>query len=180
MRIEHTSSMPEPAWSTLVSQSLLQRTGYLDSTARIPEDRRARVDARRAAAREGRRLHCFTAWRGDLFLGGTLAHEARPGVLYAKQSVVAPEYRRQGVYSALTRHLIDWARAEAFVEITSLHVATNNPVLIAKLSLGFQLSGMRIDPEFGTLVELALPLEPSRDALRRYRSGERPEPPPVT
>ena len=177
MRIEQPEEMPDPQWSSLVDRCVLQDSGFVSSTALLPEQRQAELEARRAGLRSNRRVFRFAAWQGTTFVGGTEAHEIRSSVLYMRMSVVEPDYRRQGVYTALVRHIIDWARREGFTEITSLHVATNNPVLIAKLTLGFQFTGMRLDPEFGTLVELAFPLEPSRDALRRYRSGELPSPP---
>ncbi len=177
LRIERCAALPEPHWSQLVEQSLLSGTGYRSSLDLLPASRRARVEARRASAREGRVHHCFAAWEGSSFVGGSVTWENRPAHLYMQMSAVLPSHRRRGVYSTLVQDVVAWAREQGFVEISSLHVATNNPVLIAKLSLGFQLTGMRLDPEFGTLVSLALPLDPSRDALRRFRSGERREPP---
>lgn len=177
LKIEYCKALPEPAWTQLVEETLLSGSGYRSSLALLPEARRARVEALRASAREGRSNHCFAAWQGETFVGGTVAFQIRPTHLYMQISSVIPSYRRRGVYTALVQHVEAWAREQGFVEISSLHVASNNPVLIAKLKLGFQLTGMRLDPEFGTLVELALPLDPSLDALRRFRSGERSEPP---
>lgn len=177
MHIEQHDTMPEPAWSDLANASILADSGYRSPLGLLPDARRDAVSARMRTDRAAVTRFCFAAWEDDTLIGGTVALVTRPAVLFMQTSAVAPSHRRRGVYTALARHIIGWAREQGFAEVTSKHLATNNPILIAKLKLGFHIVGLELIPEWGTLVSLALPLDPSREALYGYRAGALPAPP---
>lgn len=63
-------------------------------------------------------------------------------------------YRNKGIYTALLPQIIKRLKAEGFATITSKHLASNNAVLIPKLKAGFQIKGMEIDENFGTMINL--------------------------
>jgi hypothetical protein len=77
--------------------------------------------------------------------------------------------------SAPGRHLpalvrLCWhARAMGAVVVQSQHSVLNNPVIIAKLRLGFQVSGLSQSAQMGALVELSHHLSPARYAVFRSR-----------
>jgi len=73
---------------------------------------------------------------------------------YMANSCIMPEYRRQGLYSLLIEKVIEIAKAKSFHTLTSRHVASNNPVLIAKLKAGFKISGVEFSELYGSLVHL--------------------------
>jgi hypothetical protein len=56
--------------------------------------------------------------------------------------------------------------------ITSNQIASNNSVIIAKLKLGFQIAGIEIFDEIGTVVKLVHFLSPLRQEVFSYRTGE--------
>jgi ribosomal protein S18 acetylase RimI-like enzyme len=95
------------------------------------------------------------------------AHE-----LYMMNSAIFPEYRRTGLYSRLVHDVLELAEEYGFQTVTSNHVTTNNAVIIAKLKLGFCISGIELTDDFGTLVKLTKHLNETRDKISRFRSGE--------
>lgn len=176
-RIEQVEQLPEEAWKALTDLSIMANSGYMSSLRRLPMQRYEVVRAQMRDQRSRTKQYSFAAWSGTRLIGGSVAIEGRPGVLFMQTSAVHPDFRRQGVYTAMVRHIIDWSREQGFYELTSKHHATNNPVLIAKLQLGFTIVGMELVPEWGPLVLLALPLDPGRAALYRFRAGATARPP---
>ena len=87
-------------------------------------------------------------------------------------SMVRSEFRGQGIYSALCKRTIEFARREGFQIITSKHMLTNNPILIAKLKLGFKVYGIEVDAVHGTLLKLVYNLNEQMAEALRYRTGE--------
>ena len=85
-------------------------------------------------------------------------------------SGVHPEHRRRGIYSTLLEAAIGHAAASRAQVVRSQHSVLNNPVLIAKLKRGFQVSGLSSSAQMGTLVELTLHLSTQRQALWRSRA----------
>ena len=170
-RIAHVERLPAAAWRALTDLSIMDNSGYQSSLKRIPMKRYRVVRAQMRDQQSRIKEHSFAAWSGTRLIGGSVAIEARPGVLFMQTSAVHPDFRRQGVYTAMVRHIVDWSREQGFYELTSKHHATNNPVLIAKLRLGFTIVGMELVPEWGPLVMLALPLDPGRADLYRFRAG---------
>jgi GNAT superfamily N-acetyltransferase len=90
---------------------------------------------------------------------------------YIGMSVVDPAYRRQGLYTRLLQAIEQAVRDKGGAVISSHHVATNNAVLIAKLKLGYVISGLEFIESMGLLVRLALHLDPERKALFATRTG---------
>ncbi len=86
--------------------------------------------------------------------------------------MVQTEYQRKGIYSALCKETIEIAKREGFQTISSKHMLTNNSILIAKLKLGFKVSGMEMDAVHGTLLKLVYNLNPQMTEALRYRAGE--------
>lgn len=54
---------------------------------------------------------------------------------------------------------------------SSHHVATNNAVIIAELTLGYAITGTKYDEQMGLLVSIVLHLAPERRALFAARTG---------
>lgn len=62
---------------------------------------------------------------------------------------VAVAFRRRGLYRQLLTSTIAYTRAAGFVAIGSEHAPSNNPVIIAKLTAGFRIAGLELDPVAG-------------------------------
>jgi ribosomal protein S18 acetylase RimI-like enzyme len=110
------------------------------------------------------------AFRGDSLVGWTFARPEGGSLLCMINSGVAPEARRQGVYSELARRVIEHARSHGYVAILSRHTADNNAVIVAKLKLGFFVSGFEYSEVYGPLVRLTFLVGALRRALYRTRS----------
>ena len=81
---------------------------------------------------------------------------------FMEWSGILPAYQRRGLYSRFLDSLIPYLQALGIERVTSNHMGTNRPVLIAKLKAGFIITGVTLDERHGMLVWLARFLEPAR------------------
>jgi len=86
-------------------------------------------------------------------------------------SGVLPEHRRKGLYRFLAERMLEISKGMDFPQVSSRHVATNNAVLIAKLKLGFVVTGMELSETFGTLLQLTYFHHPLRRKVFHVRAG---------
>jgi GNAT superfamily N-acetyltransferase len=77
-----------------------------------------------------------------------------PQTFFMISTALLPQYRRQGLYSRFTQHLLRYLYAVGYERVQSLHHANNRAVLIAKLKLGFNITGLVLDERMGAHVEL--------------------------
>jgi hypothetical protein len=85
-------------------------------------------------------------------------------------SGVAASERRSGVYSQLVVAVLRHAESQGCTIVRSLHVAANTPVIIAKLRLGFQISGFEYSEVYGPLVQLKYLVNEARRTLYKART----------
>lgn len=110
--------------------------------------------------------------KGEL-VGWSSSFQSQVNELYMMNSVVAPEYRRQGHYTKMVERTLSFAREQGFQTVSSNHTATNNAVIVPKLKLGFKISGLLLDDAFGTLVKLVYHLNDTRAQAMEFRSGQK-------
>ena len=110
------------------------------------------------------------AFRGEQLVGWTCARAEAGHDLHMVNSGVARAERRQGVYSRLVQMTIEYATSHGYRSIKSRHVPMNNAVIIAKLRLGFQVSGFEYSEVYGPLVCLTHLVGEPRRALYRARA----------
>ncbi len=90
---------------------------------------------------------------------------------YMAASLVLPGFRQKGYYSELVRCVLERTKEHGFQSLSSRHVMTNNPVLIAKMKLGFIVSGFEVTPVHGALIRLTYHHDELRKAAARFRAG---------
>lgn len=90
---------------------------------------------------------------------------------YMAASLVLPAFRQNGYYSQLVGYALERTKERGFQSVSSRHVMTNNPVLIAKMKLGFMVSGFEVTPVHGALIRLAYHHSELRRAAARFRAG---------
>ena len=95
------------------------------------------------------------AFHGDRLVGWTYGWLETASSFYMANSGVAPPYRRRGIYSQLVRRCIECASEAGAPVVRSRHVSTNNPVLVAKLKLGFLITGVEYTADHGALLHLS-------------------------
>lgn len=82
---------------------------------------------------------------------------------FMEWSGILPAYHRQGIYSSFLKKLLPYLQELGIERVTSNHMGTNRPVLIAKLKAGFVVTGMSVDERHGMVVWLTLFLNSDRE-----------------
>ena len=111
------------------------------------------------------------AFSGEQLVGWSHAWLTPGGVLYVGNSAVAPEHRREGIYTRLVQAVEDEARALGCTQVESHHRAGNSAVLIAKLKAGYTIVGTEFTMAMGLLVKIAKQLDDRRGAVFQARAG---------
>ena len=104
-------------------------------------------------------------------IGWTYAHSQGSALLHMVNSGVAVAERRNGIYSELVKIVVTHAHNNGYSAILSRHVASNNAVIIAKLKLGFVVSGFEYSEVYGPLVRLTYLVGSLRRQLYQIRSN---------
>ena len=111
------------------------------------------------------------AFDGEELVGWTVGWFEREGAFYMANSAVLPTHRRRGIYAALVRRcLVEAAKGGAAV-VRSRHVAENRAIQIAKLKLGFFITGSEYSEEYGFLIRMTYFLREERLKLFLGRSA---------
>ena len=90
---------------------------------------------------------------------------------YMRNSVVKKEYRGLGIYTDYCKRLINYTKNLGMMHLIGIHHAYNNPILIAKLKLGFHITGFNTDISWGTMVTTSYFNNPEYETLFKYRVG---------
>ena len=159
---------PEPAFSTLTDEAFSDYEASELLTAVATQEAAARTETPNAADEGALRIGAF---RGASLVGWTFARPEGASHLYMINSGVMPAERRQGIYSKLTRLVIEHARSRGYVAVLSRHAANNNAVIVAKLKLGFFVSGFEYSEVYGPLVRLTFLVGELRRTLYQSRSS---------
>lgn len=115
-------------------------------------------------------LYCLLLL-GDECIGWHYGYQIGPMSYYMCNSAILPEFRRQGYYTWLASKIIEEITARGYHRITSRHHPTNNPIIIAKLKLGFVVTGLQLAGSFGTLIELERNSNQAMAELIKFRCG---------
>jgi ribosomal protein S18 acetylase RimI-like enzyme len=158
---------PEPQFSKLSREAFAEHEPSRLLTDVVAREEAAASGMPPAAETGALRIGCF---RGDALLAWTYARRAEGRQLHMINSGVAPAERHRGVYSQLGKMTIEHAHAQGYAAIASRHAAHNNAVLIAKLKLGFFVSGFEYSEVYGPLVRLTYMVSELRRSLYQTRS----------
>ena len=111
------------------------------------------------------------AFDGDDLVGWTVGWFEREGAFYMANSAVLPGHRRKGIYTALVQRCLVEARKGGAAVVRSRHVAGNRAIQIAKLKLGFFITGSEYSEEYGFLIRMTYFLREERLELFLGRSA---------
>jgi len=175
-RLELVHRFEEPLFSELLDQIFHGPTGELRWEQLGFEPDEATRPFRRARFQALPRLR-IAARHHDALVGFTYGFATRTDSFVMAVSAVLPAHRRRGLYTALCTACTDLVAEAGYRSLESHHVATNNPILIAKLRLGFHVTGLQLSPTMGTLLTLEKPLDALRRTTLLARSGLVPMPP---
>lgn len=159
---------PEPAFSELAREAFSDYQASKLLTDVLNSEAASRSGTSNVVDEGALRIGAF---RGDSLVGWTFARPEGANHLHMINSGVAAAHRRQGVYSRLVQMVIEHARLRGDVAVLSRHAVNNNAVIVAKLKLGFFVSGFEYSEVYGPLVRLTLLLTELRRTLHQARSS---------
>ena len=159
---------PEPAFTALTEEAFSEYEASELLTDVASQEAAARTNTANAGDEDALRIG---AYRGESLVGWTFARPEGASLLYMINSGVTPVERHQGIYSELARLVIEHARSHGYVAVLSRHAANNNAVIIAKLKLGFFVSGFEYSEVYGPLVRLTFLVGELRRTLYQTRSS---------
>ena len=81
------------------------------------------------------------------------------------------DYRRRGIYRALIERVLAMTRELGFASVISNHAPSNNPAIIAKLSLGFRIDRLELAALHGPCLWLRYYHDPDELAAYEFRNG---------
>ena len=112
----------------------------------------------------------LAAFRRDTLVGWTEGYREGRGQFNVLSSGVMLSERRNGIYSLLVSGVLAHAAAQGYVKVNSRHSASNAAVLIAKLKLGFHVSGFEYSEFDGPTVQLTYLVNDARRRLYESRA----------
>lgn len=127
----------------------------------LPKDRQPNLTPLRQAF-AGTHHEYFVFYEGDAVAGWSYGEMHDPETYFMSNTAVLPPYRRRGIYQSYLKHFIDYLTALGYERITSNHQPNNRAVLIAKLKVGFVLSGMILDERWSAQVQMTYHIHPDR------------------
>jgi GNAT superfamily N-acetyltransferase len=86
---------------------------------------------------------------GDRPVAFFLGFELKPSMFFAWLYGVLPDFRRQGIASQLMEAVHSWARLHEYVSIRFECHNQHRPMLHLAIALGYDIVGMRWDPDRG-------------------------------
>lgn len=164
--VRFTEKFPEPEFSSLQRLVFADIQHFSTELESVLHSERAGASLPTPAAFPVYRLG---AYEGKDLVGWTFGWLERNSVFYMANSGVLPTHRRRGIYTSLLHSVREHALTQGAWRICSHHSVVNNPVIIAKLRAGFNVSGLSQSAQMGTLVELTLHLSNKRENMFRQR-----------
>ena len=111
-------------------------------------------------------------FRGEEFCGWFTGGQQDFETFYMRNSAILPQFRRQGLYTALMFEVMNRVKNLGFQMILSHHSTTNNSIIIPKLKAGFIISAIEVSDRFGTLVHLRYFFNQTRRKVMVFRAGD--------
>ncbi len=161
-------AFPEPALSVLAREAFSDYEPSALLTEVLSKEAAASPGGSHTAEEGALRIGAF---RGGALVGWTYARPEGSRHFHMINSGIATSERRKGIYTELVRRTIEHASSRGYVSVQSRHAANNNAVIVAKLKLGFFVSGFEYSEVYGPLVRLTLLLGELRRDLHRARSS---------
>ncbi len=161
---------PEPEFSALqveVFSGLEQKSRQLADVLAVEAKARTGLSSPSPASQPLR----IGAYLDNELIGWTYGWVERERHFYMSHSGVVPRARGKGIYSELVRRVLEYCKTQGHVAVESRHIVMNNPVIIAKLKLGFFVSGYSYSEIYGPLVHLKHILGEERRELLRGRAA---------
>jgi ribosomal protein S18 acetylase RimI-like enzyme len=118
------------------------------------------------------RFRCRQLLHGTNIVGIFSGYESDFGKYMMHLSVVHPDFRGIGLYSAYLEDLMNYSKKEGFNRICSEHSTSNNPIIIAKLRKSFFITNIQVTSFYGVEVQLTRFLDEEMENIFKFRCGD--------
>jgi hypothetical protein len=139
----------------------------------VPDERGAKLETLSSLSGRTHQEHIIFRTEDETPIGYFFGNMREPQTFFMISTGVLPLYRQRGLYTRFTQQLLRYLYALGYERVQSLHHPNNRAVLIAKLKVGFNITGLILDERMGAHVELTyLFHEDRRAAFARAFSME--------
>lgn len=105
------------------------------------------------------------------FAGWSFGDQQSAESYYMRNSAVLESHRKKGLYSELLKANLEILTMKGFQVIYSLHLATNNAIIIPKLKAGFVITSLEVEERFGTRIKLSYYTNQLTKKIMDFRVG---------
>lgn len=172
IKIAKVVKLPEKEYLEQINKHLLETYPPLPWRDQLEERRKGQLKELNQRVKNRYEIR-LALLNGNEMIGWSYGWQdtVQHGDFYMAASLVLPEYRHQNLYSALVKKILEETKKEGFSAIRSRHVMTNNPIIIAKLKLGFTINGFEQDETMGTLIRMIYYHDKVRKNAAEFRAG---------
>ena len=168
--VVEVDTFPKDIYKKLLNDYLLSEYPFLKWEQKLSDDEKEKIKELSGLNKDGFKLR-LALLKGDELIGFSFGWQETSTTFFMAASLVIPEYRRSGLYTELVKKVLQITKEKGFQSVASFHIATNNPVIISKLKIGFFISGMQLDAIHGVLVKLIYHHNPLLNSAARFRAG---------
>jgi len=104
--------------------------------------------------------------------GWCTSYEAAPDDFHMHNSGVFEPHKRKGLYSAVLKLVLEYAKNQGYLKVSSRHHVSNNAIIIPKLKAGFLITGFDVSEKFGLMLELNYFNNEAVKSVIKFRTGE--------
>lgn len=171
-KIAEVDNFPENVFQKLVKENLLHSYPALEWRKNLSTTEKELDESLKNRVKDLYKLRLVVFYREDI-VGLTLGWQM--GVshsdFYMAISVIDKAFRLRGLYSQLLDKVLIITKKHGFSAVTSRHINTNNPVIIAKLKKGFIINGFEMDEVMGSLLKMTYYHNEVRKKAADFRAG---------
>jgi hypothetical protein len=171
LQIARVDKFDDDAYKNLVNETLGHNHPFLIWREHLSEQQLAKLKALQEASKNDYQLRLAVLFKDEL-VGAHHSFQTSATDVMMAMSTLRQEFRGRGIYTALTQKVLALTNEAGFQAVTSKHQMTNNPILIAKLKLGFKFYGTEIHAVHGSLLNMVFHHNELMAKSLRFRAGE--------
>ncbi len=161
---------PKELYTKQLNENLMDDYPFLQWQKELIEEAKEKMKSLGQLQKDTYKLRIALLKNKEL-VGWSFGWQESPTTFFMGASVVTKDFRGKGYYSKMVHKIFEITKQEGFQSVSSFHIATNNPILIAKLKLGFNVTGMQLDAIHGILIKLVYNHNELLSAATRFRAG---------
>jgi acetyltransferase (GNAT) family protein len=131
----------------------------------VPDERRVKFEPLSALSGPPHQEHVLFRTDDGTPIGYFFGNMREPQTFFMISTGLLSSYRQRGLYTRFTEQLLRYLYALGYERVQSMHHPNNRAVLIAKLKLGFNITGLILDERMGAHVELTYLFHEDRRAV---------------